>query len=82
MVKVTGALQIHAMRMEFFNYSHNIVKTGLLFKDFQDAVKEADGARVEYLWKFMMLLFKVAGKTKYALAAARLHYQLHSLLTP
>ena len=65
-----------------FNYSHNIVKTGLLFKDFQDAIKEGDGARAEYLWKFIMLLFKVAGKTKYALAAARLHAQLHSLLTP
>ena len=65
-----------------FNYSHNIVKAGLLFKDFQDAIKEGDGARVEYLWKFMMLLFKVAGKTKYGLAAARLHAQLHSLLTP
>ncbi|KAL9978099.1 hypothetical protein ACROYT_G015580 [Oculina patagonica] len=49
-----------------FNYSHNIVKTGLLFQDFQDAIKEGDGARMEYLWKFMMLLFKVAGKTKYS----------------
>ena len=65
-----------------FNYSHNIAKTGLLFKDFQDAIKEGDGARAEYLWKFMMLLFKVSGKTKYALAAARLHAQLHALLTP
>lgn len=65
-----------------FNYSHNIVKTGLLFKDFQDAIKEGDGGRVEYLWKFMMLLFKVSGKTKYALAAVRLHAQLHALLTP
>lgn len=34
-----------------FNYSHNIVNTGLLFKDFQDAIKEGDGGRVEYLWK-------------------------------
>ena len=32
--------------------------------------------------KFMMLLFKVSGKTKYALAAVRLHAQLHALLTP
>lgn len=63
-----------------FNYSHNIAKTGLLFKDFQDAIKEGDGARAEYLWKFMMLLFKVVGKTKYALAAARLHaHYMHYL---
>lgn len=37
-----------------FNYSHNIVKTDHLFQDFQDAIKESDGARMEYLWKFMM----------------------------
>lgn len=65
-----------------FNYSHNILKTGLLLRDFQDAVKEGDGSRLERLWKFMMLLFKVTGKTKYALAAIRLHAQLNSLLSP
>ena len=63
-----------------FNYSHNIFKTGPLFKDFQDAIKEGDGARAEHLRKFKILLFKVAGKTKYALVAARLHAQLHSRL--
>jgi len=65
-----------------FNYSHNILKTGLLLRNFQDAIKEGDGARIEYLWKFMMLLFKVCGKTKYALAEIRLHAQLNALLTP
>ncbi|XP_078356450.1 uncharacterized protein LOC144641297 [Oculina patagonica] len=65
-----------------FNYSHNILKTGLLFKNFKDAIKEGDGARLERLWKFMMLLFKVSGKTKYALAAIRLHAQLNAMLTP
>ncbi|XP_068693691.1 uncharacterized protein [Montipora foliosa] len=65
-----------------FNYSHNILKTGLLLRDFQDAVKEGDGSRLERLWKFMMLLFKVTGKTKYALAAIRLHAQLNAILSP
>lgn len=65
-----------------FNYAHNILKTGLLLRDFQDAIKEGDGGRIEYIWKFLMLLFKVCGKTKYALAAIRLHAQLNSLLTP
>lgn len=65
-----------------FNYSHNILKTGLLLKNFQDAVKEGDGSRLERLWKFMMLLYKVTGKTKYALAAIRLHAQLNAMLTP
>lgn len=65
-----------------FNYSHNILKTGLLLRDFQDAIKEGDGSRLERLWKFMMLLYKVSGKTKYALAAIRLHAQLNALLSP
>ena len=65
-----------------FNYSHNILKTGLLLRDFQDAVREGDGNRLECLWKFLMLLFKVAGKTKYALAAIRLHAQLNAILLP
>lgn len=65
-----------------FNYSHNILKTGLLLRDFQDAVKEGVGSRLERLWKFMMLLFKVTGKTKYALAAIQLHAQLNAILSP
>ena len=65
-----------------FNYSHNIMKTGLLLRDFQDAIKEGDGGRLERLWKFMMLLFKVTAKTKYALVAIRLHAQLNALLSP
>lgn len=78
MVKVTGVLEIHAMRMEFLiTHTTLLRQVFFFFKDSQDAVKEGDGARAEYLWKF-----KVAGKTKYALAAARLHAQLHSLLTP
>lgn len=65
-----------------FNCSDNILKPGLLLRNFQDAIKEGDGNRLEILWKFMMLLFKVSGKTKYALAAIRLHAQLNALLTP
>lgn len=65
-----------------FNYSHNILKSGLLLRNFQDAIKEGDGSRLERLWKFMMLLFKVTGKTKYALAAIRLHAQLNAILSP
>ena len=38
------------------------MKTGLLLNDFQ-AFEEGDGSRLEHLWKFMMLLFKVTGKT-------------------
>ena len=63
-----------------FNYSHNILKTGLLLTNFQDAIKKSDGMRLERLWIFNMLLFKVT--RKHALVAIRLHAQLNALLTP
>jgi len=92
------ATNVHGMRIEdhqpnrsppnprdeddIFNYSNNILKTGLLLNDLQDATKEGDGGRNEYMWKFLMLMFKVCGKTKYVLAAICLHAQLNALLTP
>lgn len=61
----TGAHQIQERRLA---YSTTTTRWG-------------DGRRTEYIWKFLMLLFKVCGKTKYALAAIRLHSQLNALLT-
>mgnify|MGYP000279563136 CR=1 FL=1 len=59
-----------------FNYLHNILKSGLLLRDFQDAIKEGDDARIECIWKFLTLLIKVCGKTNYTLGAIRLHAHL------
>ena len=57
-------INVHGMRIEdhqlhrsppnpkdedgIFNYSHNILKTGLLLRDLQDATKEADGGRMAW----------------------------------
>ena len=76
------AHQIQEMKMAYLNYALNIVKSGLLLRGFQDAISEGDGGRIEYIWKFLMLMFKVCSKTKYALAAIRRHAQLNALLTP
>ena len=45
------------------------MKMALLERDFQDAVHEMDGPRLLRLWKFKMLHFKEAGRSKYALEA-------------
>lgn len=50
-----------------FYYPRNILKTGPLLRDLQGATK-GDGGRMKYLWKVLMLMLKVCGKTKYALA--------------
>ena len=64
---------------DIFSYSHNIPNSGLLLRDFQDAVKEGDGERIGYIYKFLMLMFKVCGKTKYAKYAIRLPAYLNAL---
>ena len=50
-----------------FTYSCNFMTMALLERDFQDAVHEMDGPRLLRIWKFKMLHFKDAGRTKYAL---------------
>lgn len=49
-----------------FNYSRNALALGLLCLDFVNARKSGDGERVLTLYKFMMLIFKLTGSTKYA----------------
>ena len=49
-----------------FNYSKNALAMSYLFKDFLDARKHGDGQRVIRLYKFLLLYFKVDGRTKYA----------------
>ena len=45
---------------------------GLLAWDLEDAIREGDGERIVRLWKFLLLQFKQAGRTKYALEALSL----------
>ena len=62
------------------NYSSKLLGMGLLAWNFEDAVREGDGERIVRLWKFLLLLFKQAGKTKYAIEAARLLSCVHITL--
>lgn len=49
------------LKSKWYNYYlHNIVKT-TPFK-ISETLKESDGARTKYLWNFVILLFKAAGK--------------------
>lgn len=63
------------------NYSSKLLGMGLLAWDFEDAVREGDGERILRLWKFLLLLFKQAGKTKYSIEAARLLCCVHVTLS-
>lgn len=65
-----------------FNYSTNLMTMALLERDFQDAVREMDGARLLRLWKLKMLYFKSAGRSKYALEAPLFQADQLALLSP
>ena len=65
-----------------FNYSCNFMKMALLERNFQDSVCEMDGPRLLRIWKFKMLHFKEAGRTKYALEAFLFQADQLALLSP
>lgn len=54
------------------SYSSKVLSMGLLAWGMEDAIREGDGGRMIRLWKFLLVLFKQAGKHKYALEAMRL----------
>ena len=52
------------------SYMSNVLGMGLLAWDMEDAIRKGDGERMIRLWKFLLLLFKQAGK--YSLEAMHL----------
>ena len=65
-----------------FNYSCAALSMCLLWKDFEDARKHGDGERTIRLYKFLMLYFKLANKTKYTYHSLRLLAQVKCILSP
>lgn len=65
-----------------YNYACTRLSFGLFIRNFDDAVKEGDGLRVVRCWKFLMLIFKAHGHSKYALAAFQIQANIHALLSP
>ena len=53
-------------------YSRESLTFGLLLYEFEDAIKEGDGKRVERCWKVFLLIFKASNRNKYALEAVTL----------
>ena len=55
---------------------------GLLYLEFQDAIREGDGQRVLVVWKFLFLIFRATGHTNYTLEAFTLLVQYYYLFPP
>lgn len=45
-----------------YSYTHELVTLCLLYSEFKDAIKEGDGIRIMRVWKYFLLVFKVAGR--------------------
>ena len=46
-------------------YSRELLPMGMLLLEFHDAIREGDGERVFWWWKFLFLIFMPAGRIKY-----------------
>ena len=60
-------------------YTREVITYGLLYTEFEDAIKEGDGLRIVRCWRFFLPIFKASNRTKYALEAATLLINLHVL---
>ena len=63
------------------DYCRTAMGMVLMAQNFADARKCGDGERIVRLYKFFILHFKAAGKTKYAYHSLRLQAQVQCLLT-
>ena len=63
-------------------YAKEIISLGVLYMEYQDAIREGDGNRVFNCWKYLMIIFKATGRKNYALEAFTLLAQYERFLPP
>lgn len=64
-----------------FQYSVQLLRLGLFYQEFADAIREGDGDRVLRCWKYMLPIFSASSSRNYACEAANLLIQ-HSYTLP
>ena len=58
-------------------YSCELLLFGLMYFEFSDAIREADGNRIIRCWRFLMLLFKARQRRNYAIEGLNILTQYH-----
>lgn len=61
-------------------YAKEVLSIGLLYLEYQDAIREGDGERVLECWKYLMIIFKATEHKNYAIEAFTLLAQNQWLL--
>ena len=65
-----------------FQYSVQLLRLGLFYQEFSDAIREGDGNRVLRCWKYMLPIFSASGSRNYVCEAANLLIQQSYTLPP
>ena len=67
---------------DMYNYQCSFLEYAMIIINFFDAIKEGDGKRVIWCWKFELPYLKNdSGSPKYALEALNIFLQIHGLLS-
>ena len=77
--EVPGLESSHDDQDGIFKYASQVLTYSLLHAEFSDAVREGDGNRIITCWKYFLLIFRAANRTKYALESATLLVSLQIL---
>ena len=51
------------------SYARDVLTLGLLYMEFQDAIREGDGEHILRCWKYLLLIFKASHRTNYSVEA-------------
>ena len=62
-----------------FEYACSVLSAAMFVYEFDDGVRQGDGDRMYRVWKYLLLLFRQFGRTKYALEALTLQLQCNGL---
>ena len=63
-------------------YACEVLSLGLLYAEFQDAIREGDGLRVLRCWRYFLPIFRASSRTNYSIEAFHLLAQHQFLLSP
>ena len=65
-----------------YAYASDVLSLGLIYMEYNDAIKEADGNRIIRVWRYLLLIFHNTAHSNYALEALTMLVQYHYIFTP
>ena len=63
------------------SYACELLSQGLLYMEFSDSIREADGFRVLRCWRYLMLIFKATQRKNYSIEALNIICQYHFFMS-